>query len=74
MSNAKTESLAAREDARRQGITLQTAYRGVWDGRVNAWLVYCRWLISPQLAPNRASMDRNALGPAAGVAIERAQD
>lgn len=36
-----------REYAQREGITLQTAYRRIWDGKVKAVQFMGRWLVSP---------------------------
>jgi hypothetical protein len=66
MSNARTKSLTVREYTRQHGITLQTAYRRVWDGRVNVRRVYGRWLSSPQLERNRLT-DKNVQGREAAL-------
>ena len=42
-----SEPLAVREYAVKEGITLGTAYRRIWEGQVSARQVYGRWLISP---------------------------
>jgi hypothetical protein len=41
-----SESLTVREYAKKEGITLGTAYRRIWEGHVSARQVYGRWLIS----------------------------
>ena len=49
MSEPKQESslreLSLREYARKEGITLQSAYRRIWEGRVIARKMYDRWFI-----------------------------
>ena len=44
--DALTEELTVRDYARSQGVTIQTAYRRIWDGRVPARQIYGRWLIT----------------------------
>jgi hypothetical protein len=51
MSDGETKEMTLREYAAREKITLQTAYRRIWDGRVNARQLYGRWLISPDQQP-----------------------
>ena len=41
------DQLTVREYARQEGITIQTAYRRIWDGQVNARQILGRWLVSP---------------------------
>jgi len=47
MPNEKPEPLTVREYARQQRISLQTAYRRIWQGQVSAQQFYGRWLIMP---------------------------
>ena len=47
MSETRAEELTLREYAAREKISLQTAYRRIWEGRVTARQFYGRWLISP---------------------------
>jgi hypothetical protein len=42
-----TQALTVREYAAKEGITLGTAYRRIWEGQVKAEQFYGRWLISP---------------------------
>ena len=42
-----SEPLTVRQYATREGITLGTVYRRIWEGQVNATQLYGRWLISP---------------------------
>ena len=44
MSSAETH-LTVREYARLEQITLQTAYRRIWEGRVEAKQILGRWLV-----------------------------
>lgn len=39
------DGLTVREYARQENITIQTAYRRIWDGAVEAKQVLGRWLI-----------------------------
>jgi hypothetical protein len=39
------DQLTVREYARQEGITIQTAYRRIWDGQVKAKQILGRWLI-----------------------------
>ena len=45
----KTEesALTVREYAAKEGITLGTAYRRIWEGQVKAEQFLGRWLITP---------------------------
>lgn len=43
--NDTERELTVREYAREEGITLQTAYRRIWEGRVSAKQVLGRWLV-----------------------------
>ncbi len=43
--------LTVREYAAREGITLGTAYRRIWEGQIKAEQFYGRWLISPAEQP-----------------------
>ena len=45
------DQLTVREYARQQGITIQTAYRRIWDGQVKATQILGRWLVSPESTP-----------------------
>jgi len=46
MQNATDEQkLTVREYARQEEITIQTAYRGIWDGHVRAKQFLGRWLV-----------------------------
>jgi hypothetical protein len=55
----KPETLTLREYARQQGITLQSAYRRIWNGKVPAERLDGRWIISADgqatLTPARVS-------------------
>ena len=42
------DQLTVREYARLEGITIQTAYRRIWDGQVEAKQILGRWLIAPE--------------------------
>jgi hypothetical protein len=42
-----SEPLTVREYAMKEGVTLGTAYRRIWEGQVVARQMYGRWLISP---------------------------
>jgi len=55
MPNAETTELTLREYAAKEKITLQTAYRRIWEGRVNARQIYGRWLVSPERQPNECT-------------------
>ena len=46
MPERSNQPLTVREYARREGITIQTAYRRIWDGQVPAQQFLGRWLIS----------------------------
>jgi hypothetical protein len=46
--DALSEEVTVRDYARSQGITIQTAYRRIWDGRVPARQIYGRWLITQE--------------------------
>ena len=48
MPETQAEELTLREYAAREKISLQTAYRRIWEGRVAARQFYGRWLISPE--------------------------
>jgi hypothetical protein len=39
--------LTVREYAKEEGITIQTVYRRLWEGRIKARQVMGRWLIAP---------------------------
>ncbi len=41
-------AMTVREYAAKEGITLGTAYRRIWEGQVKAEQLYGRWLISPK--------------------------
>jgi hypothetical protein len=43
-----SQPLTLREYASRERITLGTAYRRIWEGKVHATQVFGRWLISPR--------------------------
>jgi hypothetical protein len=43
--------LTVREYAAREGITLGTAYRRIWERQIKAEQFYGRWLISPAEKP-----------------------
>ncbi len=45
-----TQALTVREYAAREGITLGTAYRRIWEGSVKAEQFLGRWLILPDKA------------------------
>jgi hypothetical protein len=47
MVTKKSETLTVREYARREKITIQTAYRRIWQAQIPARRRYGRWLISP---------------------------
>jgi hypothetical protein len=49
-----SESLTLREYANREGISLGSAYRRVWEGRVPAKQLLGRWVIEPE---NQAQAD-----------------
>jgi hypothetical protein len=44
-----SEELTVRDYARSLGITIQTVYRRIWDGRVSARQICGRWLITLEL-------------------------
>jgi len=44
-----SESLTLRQYATQEGISLGTAYRRIWEGKVSAKQVLGRWLIEPAL-------------------------
>lgn len=46
MVSRKLKLLTVRQYAQREGITLQTAYRRIWQRQVPARRRYGRWLIS----------------------------
>lgn len=46
MPEIAEHQLTVREYARQEGITIQTAYRRIWDGQVSATQYLGRWLIS----------------------------
>jgi hypothetical protein len=52
-----SEPLTVREYAMKEGVTLGTAYRRIWEGQVAARQVYGRWLIS---SGNDAEQDGSA--------------
>jgi hypothetical protein len=45
--DTQMERMTVREYAAKEGITLGTAYRRIWEGQVRAEQFYGRWLISP---------------------------
>jgi hypothetical protein len=45
------QRLTVREYAAKEGITLGTAYRRIWEGQITAEQFYGRWLISPAEKP-----------------------
>lgn len=47
MADGNEHQLTVREYARQEGITIQTAYRRIWEGQVKAEQFLGRWLISP---------------------------
>lgn len=49
--------LTVREYARQEGITIQTAYRRIWDGHVEAKQFLGRWLISAGPEPKALSRE-----------------
>ena len=49
--------LTVREYARQEGITIQTAYRRIWDGQVKAKQILGRWLICPDATERPQSVD-----------------
>jgi hypothetical protein len=51
MSESRHRQLTVREYARQEGITVQTAYRRIWDAKVSAKQFLGRWLISAEQAP-----------------------
>ena len=42
------EGMTLRDYALQEGITMGTAYRRLWEGRVRATKFYGRWLIDPE--------------------------
>ena len=53
LAKRKLMVLTVREYARRHGITIQTTYRRIWQGQIQARRMYGRWLISTRTAdPN----------------------
>ncbi len=44
----KKSTLTVREYARQEGISLQTVYRRLWQGEIQAQQFLGRWLISPE--------------------------
>jgi hypothetical protein len=48
MASEKFHPLTVREYAQREGITLQTVYKRIWQGQVQAQKRYGRWLILVQ--------------------------
>jgi hypothetical protein len=50
------DGLTVREYARREGITIQSAYRRIWDDKVEAKQILGRWLV--------AAPDKEAAGAA----------
>jgi hypothetical protein len=59
------QSMTVREYAAKEGITIGTAYRRIWEGQVKAEQFYGRWLISPssEQSAHKAAEER-ALVPA----------
>jgi hypothetical protein len=39
--------MTVREYAAKEGVTLGTAYRRIWEGQIKAEQFYGRWLIAP---------------------------
>lgn len=52
MLDGTENKLTLREYAKQEGITIQSAYRRIWDGRVEAERVLGRWLITPSAEIN----------------------
>jgi hypothetical protein len=46
MPDTEPKELTLREYAARERISMQTAYRRIWESRISARQVYGRWLIS----------------------------
>ena len=51
MLQGDKDQLTVREYARQEGITIQTAYRRIWDGQVKAEQFLGRWLITRDPKP-----------------------
>jgi hypothetical protein len=45
------ERITVRQYAVKEGVTLGTAYRRIWEGQIKAEQFYGRWLISPDEKP-----------------------
>jgi len=46
LATRKSNTLTVREYARKNGITLQSVYRRIWQKQIKARRIYGRWLIS----------------------------
>ena len=65
-----SQPMTVREYAAREGITLGTVYRRIWEGQVNATQVYGRWLISPDLTPCESEKTAPSARNTEGSALE----
>ncbi len=54
MPETTEQQLTVREYARQEDITIQTAYRRIWDGKVSATQYLGRWLIGESRQPKSA--------------------
>jgi len=55
-------AITIRDYARKEGITIGTAYRRVWEGHVRATKVFGRWVIvSEEAAPKDAKSSKTDL-------------
>jgi hypothetical protein len=54
-----SEALTLRQYANQEGISLGSAYRRVWEGRVSAKQVLGRWVIEPKKDAEKQETGKN---------------